>query len=422
MTPVLRAEGVGYAYARGKPVLHDVSLAATPGSFAAILGANGSGKTTLLRILAGTLRPATGRVELLGRDLASLSRRAIARRLAVLPQGELPATAFTVRELVAMGRYPWQGRWRAGSREDEKAIEGAMNALRLEALAGRRVAELSGGERRRVQLAMALVQHPAVLLLDEPTTYLDIRHQIGILDCIAAENSRSGRATVAILHDLNLAAAYADRLYLLAGGRLLAEGSPAAVLTPANIEAAYGVQAVVTPVANGRPHVIVRARQALPIPRGPRLHVIGGGGSAGNLLADLAGRGYRISLGAVNQGDLDAAIAAELGLEAVLLPPASPVDDGAAERCRRLIAEAAAVVVANVPIGPGNLAHLELALEARRAGQPVLLVAEDHIRARDFTGGAAEKIVREIVDRGGIVVAHEQMVAESLREIGLGNS
>ncbi|MGE5528125.1 MAG: ABC transporter ATP-binding protein [Patescibacteria group bacterium] len=415
--PALRALNLAFGYEKGRPIVRGLSLEAHPGSALALLGANGSGKSTLLKLLAGTLRPWSGRVELCGRDLAALGRRAAARLMAVVSQGEQAASDFTVRELVALGRHPWQARFAGESHRDRAVVDEVLAALHLTPLAGRRAATLSGGERQRVRAAMALAQEPSVLLLDEPTTYLDIRHQIELLDLVTEERRRLGRTVVMVLHDLNLAAAYADRLVLLASGRVLASGSPAGVLTPENIASAYGVEAAVIHAAGGRPHVILRAgRPRVPI-RGPRVHLIGGGGSAANLLVDLAGRGYRQSLGVVNRGDLDAAVAAEWGIETVLAPPASPVGEEEIARCRGVMADAAAVVVANAAFGPGNAANLSLALEARRAGKPVLLVAEDPIVSRDFTGGKAGELYAALLTAGAEEIAHEQMVASRLLEL-----
>lgn len=411
----LSARDVIFAYDPGRPVLTGLSLAVPSGAICVILGANGSGKSTLLKILAGTLRPQAGQVQFDGISISSLNRRAVARRIAVVPQGDLASSFFTVRELVAFGRYPWQGRFTAESRLDSAAVDEALAALHLTALANRRSEALSGGERQRVRVAMALAQQPEVLLLDEPLTYLDLRHQLELLELIADDCRRLGRTVVLVLHDLNLAASHADQLALLADGKVLRAGPPLAVLTAENIAAAYGVEAVVTHGTNGRPHVVLRTRRHHPHLEGPRIHLVGGGGAAANLLTDLAGAGFRISLGVVNQGDLDAAVADDWGLETILVPPASPVSDEAAHACRRAMRDSSAVVVANVPFGPGNLENLRLALEACRYGTPVLLVAEDPIETRDFTGGTAARLAGEILAAGAEEVRREQMVAEWLQ-------
>ncbi|MGE5599444.1 MAG: ABC transporter ATP-binding protein [Bacteroidota bacterium] len=415
--PALRALELTFAYSRERPVLDRLNFAVPAGCVTGLLGANGSGKSTLLRLFAGTLHPCAGRIELCGADLRRLSRRAIARRLAVVPQGDPGISSFTVRELVAMGRYPWQTWYAPSSSVDDAAVDEALSSVGLTALASRRAEYLSGGERQLVQVAMALAQRPEILLLDEPTTYLDIRHQIELLDLVSAECRRRGRTVVMILHDLNLAALYADRLALLHAGRVLAGGAPAEVLTPSNLARAFGIEADVVHGAYGRPHVILRPGRLNARRDGPRVHVIGGGGTAANLLGVLSGLGYRISLGVANQGDLDAILAREHGVETVLVPPGRPVDEEASARCRALVEKASALIVANAPFGPGNLPNLRLALEARRCGLPVILVAEDPIAMRDFTGGEATAIYRQLCAAGAEEMPHEQVVPARLREV-----
>lgn len=417
IVPALCAREVTYAYTAGPPVLRDLSLAIAPGGVTVLLGANGSGKSTLFKLLSGILHPHKGRVELFGYDLSTLGRRDVARRIALVPQDELNSSYFTVRELVAFGRHPWQGAFATESPRDRECIERALSDADLTFLASRRAEELSGGERRRVQVAMALAQEPSVLLLDEPTTFLDIKHTVRLLDLVTEGSRRAGHTVVMILHDLNLAAAYADRAALLAGGSLLCEGPPHRVLTSEHIASAYGIDAAVTLGAGGRPHIVLRTGRSRAKPDGARIHVIGGGGAAANLLIDLINHGYRVTLGVVNQGDLDAAVAADWGAHAVLVPTGSPVSPEAASDCAEIVSSSAAVVVANMPFGPGNLANLRLALQARRAGLPVLVVAEDPMSERDFTAGEATVLMRELLASGAQELPREQMVAERLKEI-----
>jgi iron complex transport system ATP-binding protein len=240
VTPALAAEDLRFDYGRG-PVLRGVGLAVAPGEIVGVIGPNGSGKTTLVRLLAGVLRPAGGRVTLAGRPLDALSRRDVARRLAVVPQDSAVEFPFTALEVVLMGRAPHLPPLAFPRARDLDVARRAMGALDVGALEGRALAELSGGERQRVLLARALAQEPAVLLLDEPTTHLDLRHQTGIYDTVRERVRRDGMAVLSVLHDLNLAALYCDRLLLLAGGRIAAGGTPGEVLVAPLLEAAYGV-------------------------------------------------------------------------------------------------------------------------------------------------------------------------------------
>lgn len=197
----------------------------------AILGPNGAGKSTLLRVLSGLLAPSAGSVRVRGEDVARLDRRAIARRIAVVHQHAEVAMGFTVSEVVAMGRAPHQAGWMRPSGHDEDVVRHALATCELDRLASRPVAELSGGEQKRVAIARALAQEAQILLLDEPGAHLDVRHLVAMHELIRAEVATRNIACVAVLHDMNLAAEYADEVALLKGGRLLAHGTVPEVLT-----------------------------------------------------------------------------------------------------------------------------------------------------------------------------------------------
>ena len=237
----------------GRPVLSGIDLAVAPGEVVGILGPNGAGKSTLLRCAARLARPSAGRVTLAGRTIWRETARAVAARVAFMPQ-EVPAdVALTVREVVALGRLPHRGLFASPARDDDRAVvDGAMRAVGIAALADRPMTEISGGERQRVVVARALAQTPELLILDEPTNHLDVRFQIEILAVVR----KRGSAVLAALHDLNLAAAFCDRLVLLEAGRIAALGTPEAVLTPDLIERAFAVAATVDAHPDhGRPRV-----------------------------------------------------------------------------------------------------------------------------------------------------------------------
>jgi len=244
MESLLSLERVSFRYGE-LPVLKDVSLEVGSGSFLGLVGPNGSGKTTLLRVAAGLLKPDAGRVQLFGQPMAKVGRAQMARRLALLPQnGNLPP-AFTVWEVVLMGRTPFLGYFGRENASDLVAAERAMEQARCRHLADRRVGELSGGERQRVLVARALAQQPEVLLLDEPTSHMDVEHQVATIDLIA-ELVDQGLAVLAVFHDLNLAACYCHRVALLSQGRLVAIGQPAEVFTAENLSRVFKVEMCIT--------------------------------------------------------------------------------------------------------------------------------------------------------------------------------
>lgn len=250
----------GYRGAGGaRRVLNGVDLAVGRGEMVALLGANGSGKTTLLNVMAGTILPSAGSVELYGRPLSSWPRDEVARTVAVLPQSlQLPA-GFRVAEVVAMGRTAHGARWFGWTPDDLRAVEDALRDADAVELADRPVTELSGGERQRVLVALALAQEPSLLLLDEPTTHLDVAHAAWLLANVTRLRQLRGLSVVMVLHDLVLASAWAPRVVVLAGGRVRADGSPDDVLRPDVVRDAYGVAVETVVTESGRrlivPHV-----------------------------------------------------------------------------------------------------------------------------------------------------------------------
>jgi iron complex transport system ATP-binding protein len=223
----------------GALAIDSLSLEILAGELCAVLGPNGAGKSTLVRLLSGLLRPAAGTVAVLGDDIGTLDRRAIAGRIAVVPQHIEVALGFAVREVVAMGRAPHQGAWMRASPKDDEAVARALASCELEALADRPVAELSGGEQKRVAVARALAQEAPILLLDEAGAHLDVRHAIAMHELVRREVAERGLACLAVLHDLNAAAQYADRVALLKAGRLLAHGTVEEVMTYRRLKEAF---------------------------------------------------------------------------------------------------------------------------------------------------------------------------------------
>ncbi len=270
MSPDLRAEGVTLAY-DDHEVARDLTVAVPPGRITCIVGANASGKSTLLRALARLLTPRRGVVLLDGESIHRRPTREVARRLGLLPQSPTAPEGITVADLVARGRYPHQGLLRGWSPRDEEALARALEATALLDLAARPVDELSGGQRQRAWIAMALAQETELLLLDEPTTYLDLAHQVEVLDLLVDLNQAERRTVVLVLHDLNHACRYAHHLVALHEGRLVAEGPPAEVVREELVREVFGVRCrVVDDPVSGTPLVVPIGRHldvsAEPVP------------------------------------------------------------------------------------------------------------------------------------------------------------
>ncbi|WP_152190933.1 ABC transporter ATP-binding protein [Georgenia satyanarayanai] len=252
----LRAAGLCLAY-DGREVITGLDLALPPGAVTAVVGPNGCGKSTLLRGLARLLRPVGGSVLLDGRPLHALPSRDVARTIGILPQSPTAPEGIIVADLVGRGRHPHQGWFRQWDAADDGVVAAALEATGTLELASRRVDELSGGQRQRVWIAMALAQDPDILLLDEPTTFLDVTHQLEVLDLLADLNRQRGTTVAMVLHDLNLAARYADHLVVMCEGEITALGRPDEVLTAELVADAFALQARVVPdPVTGSPMVV----------------------------------------------------------------------------------------------------------------------------------------------------------------------
>lgn len=253
---ILRGEGLTLRY-DAREITRDLDIAIPTGRITIIVGPNACGKSTLLRALSRLLTPSSGRVLLHGRDLRDWKARDLARTMALLPQSSIAPQGISVADLVARGRYPHQSLLRQWSADDERAVDAAMADTRISDLADRPVHALSGGQRQRVWLAMTLAQDTPLMLLDEPTTYLDIAHQLELLDLCRHLNRTRGRTLVMVLHDLNLAARYADTMIAMKAGAIVASGTPTEVLTREKIAQMFGMDSLVMPdPVSGAPMVV----------------------------------------------------------------------------------------------------------------------------------------------------------------------
>jgi len=248
--------GVSYRYPHTeRNAVHDVSLAVLPGEFHAILGPNGSGKTTLVRLVLGALAPSHGTAEIEGRPAHTWPRQDLARLVGVVPQREDNLFPQRVRETVLLGRYPHLSMWGREHAEDHAAVQRALAACDVEQLAGRWLWTLSGGEYQRVRIARALAQEPKLLVLDEPGVSLDLKHEMGLFELVRGLVDTQGLGVLMITHDLNLAARFADSLLLLEGGRPIATGAPAVVLTQEIVESVFAWPVAMQTI-DGRPQMI----------------------------------------------------------------------------------------------------------------------------------------------------------------------
>ena len=411
------------------PTLKDFTLDLTPGAFVGVVGPNGSGKSTLVRTLSRTLRPVRGAVLLDDINLyTQMSARASARRIGVVPQSATIAFDFTVREVVRMGRAPHlpSRPFAAETAADENIVIDSLRAADVLNLADRIVTTLSGGEQQRVLLARALAQQPEIILMDEPTSHLDIRHQTQVLTLARSLAHDQGKAVLAVLHDLNLAASYCDTLVLMHRGRIVAQGVPQETLTAENVHQIYGARVWVrSHPASGRPFLLslpdtleAEAAETLSGRETETIHVLCGGGTGAGLLITLKQRGFTVTSGGLNAGDTDQEAAEMLGIPYARESPFTALSETTIDEALRLGREADIVVVTEAPYGKGNLGNLESALALRRTGKPVFCLATpgSDFASRDFTEGAATEVWNKLLAAGAQIIPDSESLIVALSQ------
>jgi iron complex transport system ATP-binding protein len=442
---LLAVDGVTFGYER-QPLLYDVHVQVRKGEMVGLLGPNGSGKTTLLRLVSGVLRPQQGRILLDGRELQDWGRRGVAQRIAVVPQELHVPFAYTVEQLVNLGRTPFVNLLGSNSRQEAIVVHDAMQAADVTPLANRIFNELSGGERQRVIVAMALAQQPKLLLLDEPTSHLDIKYQIDILELAQRLNRERGVTVIAAMHDLNLAARYFPRLLLFQRG-VVADAGPAEVLEPHLLKRVYGIDVQVG-ILRGAQHLSVlppdsdsiddeREREGQ-----PQVLVMAGGGSGELLMRALADVNIPFIAGALNIGDSDHTLALRLASAVITEQPYAPISPATLEQVRTSLLRMKLLLFCPVPIGPGNLSLLQEALLATHRGIKVLLLAptvldnkpetqvvtidealqQTGIAKRDYTNGEGVRLVREMLQAGATVVESVVEAVEAILLLASSNS
>jgi iron complex transport system ATP-binding protein len=385
-------------------VLRDITFDVDDGEFLGLMGPNGSGKTTLLRCLTRYLPEGSHAIMVDMKPLHAFTDREVATTFAVVPQSSSTDFPFTVKDIVMMGRIPHvHSRLSPSRKEDAESVSNAMAAAGCAHLADRSFAELSGGERQRVIIARALAQEPKVLLLDEPTVYLDISGQLEMMDLIKKLNEEKPLTVVAVLHDINLAARYCDRIALLNRGRLEAIGPPEEVFNSETILGVYGVDVAVR--KNPFTHDVFVVPRSVCAPTrkdGVRVHVLCGGGSGGPVMRSLVENGFSISVGVLNVLDTDHECATDLRVPIVAEVPFAQISDNTHSENLRRIDETSFVVVTPFPVGPGNFKNLEAAMYALTEGKKVLILGGSGPSGIDFVGGKADTYLNGLVDAGAV--------------------
>ncbi len=403
MNALLSVRNVSVGYTRETPVLKGVSLDVVRGWVAGLVGPNGSGKTTLVRAASRALRPSEGQVLLDGGSIWSLTAREFARQVAVVPQEVIVPFDQSALEIVMLGRHPHVGRLHLENSADEEAALRALKAVAADHLASRSIRRVSGGERQRVMIAKALVQEPKLLILDEPTAHLDIAHQIEVLSLVSGLARERGISVLAVLHDLNLAAAWCDWMTVLHGGTVAAAGVPGDVITESLLARVWQARAWVRhhPIT-GRPFLL-----PMPPPYEPdektdddslKVHVVCGGGSGGPVLAMLMREGYKITCGVVNVGDSDEELCRSMNIPHTAEAPFSPISSERAAANLKMALEADVVVLTDFCVGSGNLENLRTVDAVLKQGKRVIQLAGSEATI-DYTGGEGARLLARIAER-----------------------
>ncbi|WP_368293222.1 heme ABC transporter ATP-binding protein [Dehalobacter sp. TBBPA1] len=390
-----------------KNILEDLSLEISKGSFVSIIGPNGSGKSTLLKNITAEITPQKGVVLLDDQDIFKIRKKDLAKTIAVVPQDTGGDFAFSVMETVLMGRMPHQKRFEGDSEKDMEIAQWGMELTNVWHLRDRSVNELSGGERQRVIVARALTQEPKVLLLDEPTSHLDIQHQYELLELLDRLNKTKGLTVITVLHDLNLAAQFSHKIILLDKGRIVAYGSPVEVLTAQKIRDSYHIEvAITTNEITGRFNIIPlsKKKDRSEAARDIRIHLLCGGGSGVYLMEQLVQAGYQVSCGVLNIGDSDWKKAKELGIAVSEEAPFAPISAEAFNMNEELLNEADLIIVLSVPFGYGNIVNLEQVSVALHLKNKKVMIVETESEqwdyTGDFTGGKANSLLAGMMQHG----------------------
>ena len=356
----VHAQGLSVGY-DGKPVLRDVDFAIAPGQIVALIGPNGAGKSTILKSIARQLRLLAGTVAIDGRELASLTAREAARRMSVVLTDRVRPELATCRDVVSMGRYPYTGRLGILSAEDRAKVQEALEAVRAAEIAERPFSAVSDGQRQRVLLARALCQEPEIIILDEPTSFLDIRHKLELLGILRRMAREQGITVVMSLHEIDLAQKIADTILCVRADAVVCSGTPEEIFTGDGIRALYGLEEGYYDPAFG----------SVELPRvegAPQAFVLSAGGTGAPVYRALQRAGVPFAAGILYKNDVDCALARLLAVEVVEEEPFRPLSETAVKRAKALVRAVPRVIDAGVPIGPDNERMRELIALAREIG------------------------------------------------------
>ncbi|MFA5364389.1 MAG: ABC transporter ATP-binding protein [Candidatus Bathyarchaeia archaeon] len=401
---VLTIDGINCSYG-SVDILNDIHFVVKSGEFLGILGPNGSGKTTLLKSISRVLKPTKGAILVDGKNIYDMKTLDVAKQLAVVPQETPVSFDFTALEVVLMGRNPHMARFQMEGENDLNIAKNSMELTRTWDFADRPVTELSGGERQRVIIARALTQEPQILLLDEPTTHLDISNQLEIMDLIKDLSVTKHLLVVAVFHDFNLAARYCGSIILLKDGKIVSVGTSEETLTPENVREVFGVETIVKKhPLTGLLHIIPISRPRIMKQKSLIVHMICGGGTGSSVMKALTDEGYTVTAGVLNLLDTDHETAQLLKIPTTNEAPFSPITEESHKANLEMVRKANVLVVTPTQFGGGNLRNLAAAETALKEGIPTVLLENGTYAERDFTKGQATKALIKLKENGAVTV------------------
>lgn len=374
-----------------RQILKDVTLAIREGDFAGLIGSNGTGKSTLIKCVSGLLPLKRGKIMICGRDNTSLKSRERAQMVAVVPQSYHVEYDFTVEDIVMMGRNPYLSFRKKESQTDRDIVEEAMQMTNTAVFRDRLYNELSGGERQRVILARAIAQKPRIILLDEPTSALDVHHQIEVMELITRLNREEHMTVLAVLHDINMASRFCQRMIMLQEGVVTADGTPREVINRQNMESLYKMKLMIreSPLFH-KPEIIpIRVMPEEKITAPCHIHVICGATEAVHLLEELDAKGYTLSAGVLNKLSEDWNICQELKIPCVDIEPFTPVTGEKQAENLEFMENADIILVAGVPFGESNIMNLHGLNQTRGK-----LYIHRNALSHDYTDGKLAKQIQ----------------------------
>ncbi len=403
------------------PVLKNLNFEIEKNSFISILGPNGAGKSTIVNLLSKVLTGYDGEILIGGSNIKDLSQIEIAKKIAVVPQSTSMGFNFSVFETVMLGRYPYLSRFKSESQEDFKIVNEVMKLTRTEIFKDKNYNELSGGEKQRVIIAQTLVQNSPIIILDEPTSHLDINFQIEFMELFFSLFKNNKKTIVGIFHDINLAIQYSEKIMLLKDGGVFSFGNVEEVITRANMMSVFNSDVYIgknpfTGKLYVSPNFNLKSIHANEIIKKEiKVHVIGGGGAASPILNMLHNSGYIVSTGVVNNLDTDLDTAEQLGITFINEAPFSPISEEAYLRNLELIKTSDFVILPCVEFGNGNFMNLSAALEAIRMGKKVFVINTTDIDTRDYVDGKAKLLYSEILSGNAIVLNNNDEILNKLK-------